>query len=252
MISKSQIKLISSLKLKKERYETGLFTVEGEKPVHELINSGWPVELVLVRNDWYEKEQPEWLRSTQLNRELVSGHDMERISQFSSAPPVMAVARMTQLDWHWQRGGPGFVLVLDRINDPGNLGTMIRIADWFGFAGVLCSPDTVDYYNAKTVQASMGSIFRMPVLYGELSEWIAKEDPQRVFAMVMAGEPIQNTDFGAGGLLLIGSEAHGLHNDLLQLAARRITIPGFGAAESLNAAVAAGIMASWVRLGAGS
>lgn len=251
MISKSQIKLISSLKLKKERYETGLFTVEGEKPVHELLNSNWPVELVLARNDWYEKEQPEWLRHSQVNRELLSGHDMERISQFSSAPPVMAVARMTQLDWHWQRGGPGFVLVLDRIADPGNLGTMIRIADWFGFAGVLCSPDTVDYYNAKTVQASMGSIFRVPVLYGELGEWITKEDPKRVFAMVMEGEPIQNTQFGEGGLLLVGSEAHGLHADLLALADRKITIPGFGAAESLNAAVAAGIMASWVRLGAG-
>lgn len=251
MISKSQIKLISSLKLKKERYETGLFTVEGEKPVRELLQSGWPVELVLVKNDWLEKEQPDWLRQSEVNLELVSSNDMDRISQFSSAPPILAVARMTQLDWQWQKGGDGFVLVLDRIADPGNLGTMIRIADWFGFSGVLCSPDTVDYYNAKTVQAAMGSIFRMPVLYGELSEWIAREDPQRVFAMVLEGEPIQKTNFGSGGLLLVGSEAHGLQSALLPLAGRKITIPGFGAAESLNAAVAAGIMASWVKLGAG-
>lgn len=251
MISKSQIKLISSLKLKKERYETGLFTVEGEKPVRELLKSGWPVELVLVRNDWFDKEHPDWLRQSKVNLELVSGNDMDRMSQFSSSPPILAVARMKQLDWHWQKGGDGFVLVLDRIADPGNLGTMIRIADWFGFSGVLCSPDTVDYYNAKTVQASMGSIFRIPVLYGELGEWIAREDPQRVFATVLAGEPIQKTAFGTGGLLLVGSESHGLSAELLKLAGRKITIPGFGDAESLNAAVAAGIMASWVRLGAG-
>ncbi len=251
MISKSQIKLISSLKLKKERYESGLFTVEGEKPVSELVKSGWPVELILVRSDWFEKERPVWLKDIQTNMELVSHHDMERMSQLNSASPVMAVARMKQPDWQWQRGGDGFVLVLDRLADPGNLGTIIRIADWFGFQGVLCSSDTVDFYNSKTIQASMGSVFRMPVAYGELTEWISKEDPQRVFATVLGGSPVNGQKFGTGGLLLIGSEAHGLHPDLIRLAGHKVTIPGFGAAESLNAAVAAGIMASWVKLGTG-
>jgi RNA methyltransferase, TrmH family len=249
MISKSQIKLISSLKLKKERYESGLFTVEGEKPVAELLKSGWPVELVLVRTDWFEKERPDWLKNSQTNIELISAHDMERMSHLNSASPVMAVARMNQLEWQWHKGSAGFVMVVDRLSDPGNLGTIIRIADWFGFQGVLCSPDTVDYYNSKTIQASMGSVFRMPVVYGELADWVSKEDPERVFATVLGGNPVNAQKFGTGGLLLIGSESHGLHPDLIKLAGHQVTIPGFGAAESLNAAVAAGIMASWVRLG---
>jgi TrmH family RNA methyltransferase len=248
MISKSQIKLISSLKLKKERFETGLFTVEGEKPVQELLQAAWPVELLVVKNSWYEKNAAAWISQAAVNVALVSDTDMDRMTQLSSHAPVLAVARMQTLPWTWQKGGDGFVLVLDRIADPGNLGTMIRIADWFGFAGVLCSSDTVDYYNSKTIQASMGSVFRMPMLYADLQEWVAKESAERIYAAVLNGKPIHQLSFGHGGLLLVGSEAHGLAPDLVALAGQRITIPGFGKAESLNAAVATGIMASWMRL----
>lgn len=251
MLSKSQIKLISSLKLKKERYEQRLFTIEGEKPVKELLESAWPVQLIVVRIDWYEREHPTWLQSTNTPIELVSATDMERLTQLHSASPIMAVAPLQQLEWNWHKGQEGFVMVLDRIADPGNLGTLLRIADWFGFSGVLCSSDTVDLFNAKTIQASMGSAFRMPVLYGDLLEWVAKEDMNRIFAASMTGQPVNKQSFGTGGLLLIGSEAHGLDPVLAAMAGHHVHIPGFGKAESLNAAVAAGIMASWVRLGQG-
>jgi RNA methyltransferase, TrmH family len=246
MLTKAEVKIIASLKLKKFRQETGLFIVEGEKSVLEALGAGWICDHLIIRSDWYVKHDlPGRFATEKLSETNLL--EMDKMTQLSSSSPVLAVFKQQELPWNWQPGDENFVLALDQIKDPGNLGTIIRIADWFGLAGVVCSPDTVEIWNNKCLQASMGSVFRMPVRYLDLSNFLLLEDPKRVFATVLGGEDLRKTQFGGGGVVLVGSESFGLSVDLQAKAGHLLTIPAFGAAESLNAAVATGIVCSWLR-----
>ncbi len=140
-----------------------------------------------------------------------------------------------------------WILAADFIQDPGNLGTLIRIADWFGITHIVCSENTVDAYNPKVVQATMGSLARVRVEYRSLPEWI-KDSGQKVYAGTLDGKDIRKVDFSEPGILLIGNEGSGISEELLPLVTESVFIPKFGQAESLNASVAAGIISAFVFL----
>ncbi len=178
----------------------------------------------------------------------ISATELKKISQLTNPNQCVALFHFEanrKLDKLLNDSSP--LLVLDRINDPGNLGTLIRLADWFGLKAVVCSPESADYTNSKVVQASMGSIFRIPVYYTELNSFLndCQQHKKTILVADMHGEAVQNlqninTDFA----LLMGSESHGVNPNLITENVKRVTIPGFGSAESLNVGVAAGIILS--------
>jgi TrmH family RNA methyltransferase len=246
MLSKAEVKIIASLKLKKNRQETGLFVAEGEKTVEEALLAGWTCEKLLIRDGYFDKIKAGSVLLQQAPM-LVTEESMERMTQLSSASPVLGVFKQQELPWTWQPGDANFVLLLDQLRDPGNLGTIIRTADWFGLAGVFCSEETVALWNSKTIQASMGSIFRVPVKYGDPMAFVEKLPHEQLYATVLDGDDLRGTRAGSGGVVMIGSESFGLSASLQNLAGYQLSIPSFGKAESLNAAVATGIVCAWLR-----
>lgn len=237
MITKSQVKHIRSLDDKKYRKQHKQFIVEGEKMVMELIDSDFDVIQVFVQNGWPGTES---LQRRSRLVQVVEDFEMKKISSMSSPSPVLGVVGIPDTN---DIVGKRFFL-LDQIRDPGNLGTIIRIADWFGLDGIICSPETVELYNPKVVQASMGSIFRVPVIYTTLPDWIRTHADIPVYAASLQGKNLHESSHSIHtGAILIGNESNGLTPELLSASTYQIRIPGGGAAESLNAAVAAGILA---------
>lgn len=174
--------------------------------------------------------------------QLVTAGDMRKISAMSGDSEVLVVANQLELtpkqaDW---------TLVLDGIRDPGNLGAIIRIADWFGFTQLVVSTDTVDLYNPKVIQATMGSFLRVSVVYQELSTFLA-ESSVPIYGAILGGQQLHEVTPGKQGILVIGSESHGIRQEVLQLVSHPVMIPRYGGAESLNASVATGILAHWIR-----
>lgn len=237
MITKSQVKHIRSLDDKKYRKQHRQFIVEGEKMVFELLDSDFEIIQLFVLNGWSGTES---LKRWNGLIQVVEDFEMKKISSMSSPPPVMGIAGIPD---HNDLVGQRFFL-LDQIRDPGNLGTIIRIADWFGLDGVICSPETVELYNPKVVQATMGSIFRVPVFYTTLQDWIRTHADIPVYAASLQGSNLEASSHKIQcGAILIGNESNGLTPDLLSASTYQVRIPGGGDAESLNAAVAAGILA---------
>lgn len=246
MLSKNEVKIAASLKLKKHRQELGLFVVEGEKGVCEALQENWTCTRLIINGTWYLRHDLPTLIRAQLPLEATP-EQMERITQMSSASPVFGVFQQRELPWTWAPHSSDFLLALDGIKDPGNLGTIIRIADWFGFAGVLCTKDTVELWNAKTIQASMGSLFRMPVRYADFQNALADVPNTRIYAAVLNGQALGTVTFETGAVLLIGNESAGLSVETQALAKNFISIPSYGKAESLNAAIATGILCAKMR-----
>lgn len=238
MISKAIIKDIQNLAHKEGRDEQGLFLAEGVKWAEELLQAASHQIGCL-----YAK--PTWL---QANEHLLSGITVEevddvmmhRLSQLHSPQDVLMTVRM--FDRQIISATEGIHLVLSTIQDPGNLGTLIRTADWFGVKQVVCSSDCVDPYNPKVVQATMGSLIRIPVVNTDLSEWLRKQTDLPTFAAILSGADY--TTAHGPGILMLGNESKGLSPALLDLATNPITIPRIGQAESLNVSVAAGILLS--------
>lgn len=178
----------------------------------------------------------------------ISATELKKISQLTNPNQCVALFHFEanrQLDELLNDSSP--LLVLDRINDPGNLGTLIRLADWFGLKAVVCSPESADYTNSKVVQASMGSVFRIPVYYTELNSFLSdcQQHKKTILAADMRGEAVQNLEnISTNFALIMGSESHGVNPNLITENVKRVTIPGFGSAESLNVGVAAGIILS--------
>jgi RNA methyltransferase, TrmH family len=240
MLNRNEIKHIQRLKSKKHRQETGLFVAEGSKVVHELKQSTFykPVHLYVLPQ--YKTEGTPW--PTHLPCTVVSQSEMEQLSQLQSPPDALAVIEASEFAFR-PFAAHQWSVVLDGLQDPGNLGTIIRIADWFGISAIYATDDTVDCYNPKVVQSSMGSLFRTQVMYGPCHEWLgAAQVP--VYATGMQGENIWNMEKLAPGILVIGHEGQGIRAALLSLATRVLHIPKLGNAESLNAGVATGIVLS--------
>lgn len=246
MLSKNEVKIAASLKLKKHRQELGLFVVEGEKGVQEALQANWKCTQLIINAAWYTRHEIPTLIRKQIHWEA-SPEQMDRITQLSSASPVFGVFEQRELPWTWNAKATDYLIALDGIKDPGNLGTIIRIADWFGFAGLLCSKDTVELWNTKTIQASMGSVFRVPVRYADLTEALQDVPSSSLYAAVLGGQAVRTVKFLPGAVLLIGNESAGLSAESLAMAKHHISIPAYGQAESLNAAIATGIICAEMR-----
>lgn len=243
MLSKSDIKRINALKIKKYRNIEGQFVAEGQKIILDLIQAGLSPEILVVTKIFesvFNDIAPHTLR-------IVSDEDLSKISSLKQAPGCLAVFKVPTPPKNIPINS--WILATDNIQDPGNLGTLIRIADWFGIKNVLCSDDTVDAYNPKVIQATMGSIAHVHIHYYPLKEWLEQQVPQRkIYAGLLDGTDIRSVSFAEPGILLIGNEAKGISSELLPYISQAVHIPKLGDAESLNASVAAGIIASFALL----
>ncbi len=242
MISKNKISEIRKLHQKKFRDAEHLFLVEGRKSVEMLLDSDFEV-LDIYATESNAKENQRILDNHTVN--LVSVADMERISTLSTPPELLAVVRQAEPSAQIPDNAP--VLVLDRIADPGNLGTIVRTADWFNFRHIVCSPDCVEFYNPKTIQATMGSFAHVSVQYCPLVAFLREQCANRhILGAFLGGEPVQSFGFQSSDVIVIGSESHGISPKVAACVTHKITIPspvaGADRAESLNAAVATSII----------
>jgi TrmH family RNA methyltransferase len=236
MLSKNQIKLISSLHQKKHRFANQLFFAEGVKVIQELVKSNFELEhLYTTKSDFDE---------IALNKKtIITESDLNKISALATPNTCLAVFR---IPLEKEIIDSGLIVALDAIRDPGNLGTILRLCDWFGVKQLLCSKETVDIYNPKVVQATMGSIARVNVNYIDLNAFISKTKLP-VFGTFMDGANIYKTDLPQEGIIIMGNEANGISQELENLIQKRLTIPRFGdlqETESLNVATATAIILS--------
>lgn len=244
MLVKSQVKYIQSLGQKKFRNDEGLFIAEGPKIVKELIESGaTQVHQVFALQEWINENFPATKPRGKTEIIEITQAELEKISQLTTPNKVLAVARQFEPVKTIESKGR-VLLALDTIQDPGNLGTIIRIADWFAVHHIICSEDCADVYNPKVVQSTMGSIARVGLSYLDLAEWLAGQGDTRIYATVMEGQDITTMKKITEGIILIGNESKGIASGILRYANVKLTIPRKGKAESLNAAVAAGIVLS--------
>lgn len=239
MLSKSQVKYIQSLDQKKYRDEESVFIAEGPKLVKEILQSkNAELKNLYALKQWIV-DNKEFLPSANITE--VDETELERISQLKTPNQVLAIFKKFEIK------APGtknkISLVLDAIRDPGNLGTIIRIADWFAINEIICSDDCADVYNPKVVQATMGSLTRVNVFYTDLPIWL-KEQDVRIYGALLEGKDVTKMNVLKEGLLMIGNESGGIRQELLPYINEKITIPKKGNAESLNAAIATGIILS--------
>ena len=239
MLSKNQQKIIQKLQQKKYRNELGLFVVEGKKGILEFVQAGFKVEAIFATS----------LFSEQLNKlplTLISKEELSKISMLKNPDEGVAIFHQPKRKGILQEG---VILALDNIQDPGNLGTLIRLCDWFGIETLLCSEQTVDCYNPKVVQASMGSLSRVEVHYLPLEGFLVT-CALPVYVATLEGENLYTTTFPEDCVIVLGNEANGVSPEVAALANGAITIPRFGKlqqAESLNVAMAGAIIVSQVK-----
>lgn len=238
MLSNLRKKEIISLKQKKYRQRYRQFVVEGEKSVLELCQSSYSIQEILITQTQFDKIGDKLPSSKVL---IISNKDSDQLSALETSPGVMAVSNFKESTIENVIFENKFTLMLDSISDPGNLGTIIRIADWYGIENVICSPNCVDLYNPKTIASTMGSFTRINCIYTDL-EPVLKNCKVPSFACVMNGELIQTVVKPNHGIIIIGNEANGIHSEIEKLATSKITIPKIGMAESLNAAIATAIV----------
>ena len=238
MLSKNKAKFIKSLQLKKRREEHGCFAVEGKKSVLELLRSDFPVRTIVCTETFWE-ENKVLCAGKPAERILCSPAELERLSSFKTNNSALAVAELRP-DAGLEKPR-GLVLALDGVSDPGNLGTILRTADWFGVKTVVASKHTADVYNPKALQASMGSFCRVSLHYADLEE-VFRGLRLPVYAASMEGESAHTFAFERDCIVLFGSEAHGISAPLLKQVRKTIRIPARGQAESLNVAASAAII----------
>ncbi|MBU3681018.1 MAG: RNA methyltransferase [Flavobacterium sp.] len=236
MVSKNQIKLISSLQQKKHRIKEQLFVSEGIKCIQELLNASFEPVYLFATAPVFPEEYAS-------NVTYVSATELQKMSALSSANTCLAVFKIPQTK---QRHERGLIVALDDVRDPGNLGTIIRLCDWFGIEQLFCSAETVDVYNPKVVQATMGSIARVAVHYLDLPSLIASTHLP-VFGTFMDGKSIYDSTLPDSGIIVMGNEANGISAEISEMITKRISIPKFGTlqqTESLNVATATAIVLS--------
>lgn len=237
MISKNQIKFVKSLQHKKQRDIHKCFVVESTKNVLEILQSDYEVLNIFATENW--------LIDYKINSECtlneVSEKEIQRISSLKSASEVLAVVKIpieqNNIDLM------DVNIVLDDVKDPGNLGTIIRVCDWFGVKNIYCSKESVDVYNPKVIQSTMGSVSRIKVVYTDIVDLIKNSgNSVNVYAAVIDGENLSSVDVSGNSLIVFGNESHGISKEILSLIKDKITIPKIGGAESLNVAVSSAII----------
>lgn len=240
MISKREVKYIQSLCQKKHREEERLFIVEGVKAVGELLKSDWQVRLICATQEWLSTNENVSVPVQEAGEEQI-----QQMSGLRSARSVLALVEMP-IEAEIPGQPEGITLVLDAIQDPGNLGTILRIADWFGIDQVIAGEGTADVFNPKVIQSSMGSFLRVRLGYTSLPEWL-RQYSSPIMGAVLKGRSVYEEAPREKAALLIGNEGHGIQSSLLELIQVPLSIPRFGNAESLNAAVATGILLSYLK-----
>lgn len=239
MISKNVITYVQSLQQKKARQKYQCFVVEGNKLVAELGDSDWEFEALYVKESYVAAHKSLCAKYKHCT-EIVSDMEMERLSGLQTPQDALAVVRMKTNKSSLQKG---WTLVLDGVQDPGNMGTLIRSAAWFGFSQIVCSLDTVELYNPKVIQGSMGAFVSMPIQYTDLTQYLANQKLE-IYAAILDGKPLKKTTFAKEGILVLGNEGNGIRPEILRLVSNGITIEKAkdSKVESLNVAVAAAIL----------
>ncbi|MCU0325533.1 MAG: RNA methyltransferase [Spirosomaceae bacterium] len=241
MISKQQQKYIQSLQIKKYRQEYQSFLVEGAKSVLELLNSDFLIDKIYVTEKFAEQ-----IDSKSISIELATQAEIEKIGTLQSNDSALAIVKMKPNQAIICNDNE-YVLVLDDIRDPGNLGTIIRIADWYGINKIICSENTVDFYNPKVIASTMGSFTRIKIWYGDLEKYFNRNNNLPVYGTFISGENIHKTNFSKNGFIIIGNESNGIRPEIEKKVTDKITIPRFGNAESLNAGIATAIVLDNIR-----
>lgn len=245
-LSKNKIKMIRSLEMKKFRKETGLFVAEGNK----LVTDNLPVmkcETLIATSDWFSAhpgaKAPEMIEVTR--------DEMGKVSFLKTPQEVMGVFRQPEYILQPEKMKEKLSLVLDTVQDPGNLGTIIRLADWFGIEDIVCSPETADCFAPKTVQATMGAISRIRVHYTPLPEFLEKMQDTPIYGTFLEGENLYKETLTANGLIVMGNEGKGISDELRRFISHEVHIPSFPpdreTSESLNVAIATAIICSEFR-----
>lgn len=244
MITKNTVKLIQSLKQQKFRNEHQLFVVEGRKMVKELLSSRFEI-CHLLATERYANEYP----NDDRRLELVTEIQMEQMSSQDTPPGILAVVQIPKQN---ATDIEGMTLALDGIANPGNMGTIIRTAEWFGIKQIVCSEDCVELWNPKVIQATMGSVFRIPVAYCNLEHFLGQEKSNgtAIYGALLKGENLFKKEKRDDGIIVIGSESHGIRPGVLPLITHPITIPRAEGSitESLNASIAAGIILAFLAM----
>jgi len=244
MLSKSQISFVNALHQKKYRKEHSLFIAEGIKSITEFLDSDYKVDTIFCTSEYLQK----FSKITQKVKLLdVSEGELKKISTLITPQHALALIKVPEKTNIKSESFKGkLTLALDGVQDPGNLGTIIRTADWFGFSDIVCSLDTVEAYNPKVVQATMGSLSRMNIYYTELSELLEKcKFP--VYGALLNGKNVYEVDFASEGFLVLGNEGNGISAEIMPKITQAVTIPRFGEAESLNVAISAAVLCSEIK-----
>lgn len=239
MLTKAQVKDIRSLAEHKYRKELRSYTVEGDKMAREWLSSASNIKEIFALTSWADQHKELINRHPEANLHLIEQHDLERISTLQAPNSALLVVPIPVT----QPAFPGneWCIALDKLQDPGNMGTIIRIADWYGIRHIVASPESVDFYNPKVLQSAMGGHLRVHLHTASLPSFLGNLDIP-VLAAVLDGQSIYALPKPAAAVLLIGNESKGLSEEALQLATEKVLIPRLGGAESLNAAVATGII----------
>ena len=249
MLSKNQIKLIKSLELKKNRKREGLFVAEGPKVVGDLLRAGFQPHSIFATTNKIPQLS---IVNFQLSIIHITDDELRRISFLQHPQEVLAIFHIqdSPLTSNILHLTSDIVLALDGVQDPGNVGTIIRIADWFGISQIFCSPDTADVYNPKVVQATMGSLAHVTITYCDLVPLLSKAGVP-VYGTLLDGEDIYQQPLSENGIIVMGNEGNGISSEVRQLVTNKLLIPNFNqnseTAESLNVAIATAITLSEFR-----
>ncbi len=239
MLTKAQIKYIRSLTQQKFRNEYKVFIAEGEKIALEWLHASGRIEMIVATEGWAETNKKVIARHEEATLQIVKESELEVISALKAPNKVMLAVPMPEQAP--VQIGNGWYIALDEIQDPGNMGTIIRIADWFGIKNILCSPGCTDVYSPKVVQSAMGGHLRVNIVENDLLP-VLSSTSLPIYAATLDGESIYQVKRQESGILLIGNESKGISDRIKDIATHKITIPRKGGAESLNAGVSAGIL----------
>ncbi len=254
MLSKAKVKYLNSLKSKKFRQKYNNFVAEGDKIAIEILknaqnpNAAFSIEIEAIYglSDWIKNHQ-DLLQPFQAIIAEVDNATLKKISSLQTPNQVLIVLKQFDFDLPTAQIQTNLTLLLDEIQDPGNLGTIMRIADWFGIPNVICSTNCADAYNPKTIQATMGAFLRVRTFRLNLTEFCRNFSALPVYGAVLGGENLFQTKLNKNALIVIGNEGKGISPDMIQQLTHRIEIPANGQAESLNAAIATGIICAAFR-----
>jgi TrmH family RNA methyltransferase len=238
MLTNKQIKLINSLHTKKGRKESDLFLVEGEKGIDELLSSNYPIKLIVLNESL--TNIPEVTANTEIY--MLPQEELTKLSSLTTNSYGFAIVQSKfyeedEFSFHDQMS-----VVLDGVRDPGNLGTIIRICDWYGITQLILSEDCTEFYNPKVISATMGSFSRIEFTYVDLGSFFKEHSDIKTIGAVLNGEDIHHYQFPEKGFIILGNESNGIRKELLENLDERITIPSFGSAESLNVGISTAII----------